>query len=205
MQLRVGFPGMGPVAQPQVPPMGSDPPPPSSLGPAKIQIQIWRSQDQLAAAKLALAISQDTLAKAELTLVEAGTAVATVELALATAIWNSNSEFKFRALRFLDGQNAANGAATGAPTPRKHYGAAAGSTPGFQHPTQKANCGAATGATAPTSHPLLACASNNTGHTALSDENSETSLQSGPTGARISESHLIFRAWYSTDQNRGTG
>ena len=28
MQLRVGFPGMGPVAQPQVPPMGFDPPGP---------------------------------------------------------------------------------------------------------------------------------------------------------------------------------
>jgi len=193
MLLRGGFPGTGPVAQPQVPPAGSDPPPSSSLGPAKIQIQIWTSQDQLAAAKLALARSQDTLAKAELTLVEAGTAVATVELALATAIWNSNSEFKFRALRFLDGQNAANGAATGAPTPRKHYGAATGSTPGFQHPTQKANCGAATGATAPTSHPLLACASNNTGHTALSDENSETSLQSGLTGA-ISPGAFLYPA-----------
>jgi len=133
MLLRGGFPGTGPVAQPQVPPAGSDPPPSSSLGPAKIQIQIRRSQDQLAAAKLALAISQDTLAKAELTLVEAGITVATVELALATAM-------KFRARRLLDEQHAANGAATGAPTP---LDAVMGSTPGFNSPTQKASVGAA--------------------------------------------------------------
>jgi len=185
MQLRVGFPGMGPVAQSQVPPMGSDPPPPDG----RLALQKFKfegPQEQLAA----VATSKDTNAKAGLTLVEAS--IATRQFDPAKLARGRLLLQRFRAQK-LNEQTAANGAATGAPTPRKHYGAAAGSTPGFQHPTQKANCGAATGATAPTSHPLLACASNNTGHTALSDENSETSLQSGLTGA-ISPGAFLYPA-----------
>ena len=58
MQLRVGFPLMGPVAQSQVPPMGSDPPPPSG----RLALQKFKfggPQEQLAA----VATSKDTNAK----------------------------------------------------------------------------------------------------------------------------------------------
>ena len=100
--------------------MGSDPPPLDG----RLALQKFKfggPQEQLAA----VATSKDTNAKAGLTLVGAGIASRQYDpdkLARGRLLL-----LRFRAQK-LNEQNAANGAATGAPTPRKHYGAATGST-----------------------------------------------------------------------------
>jgi len=186
MPLSIGIPGTEPVAQPPVPPMGSDTPPPSGrLALPTFKIGGPQARLALATAELAVATLKFPFAEAELTLTEAGIAVATVELALTTAklavhmtrdpvkvARGRHLLQKFRAQKLLNEQNAANGAATGYST---LFCAATGSTL-----TQKADSVAATGATMATSHPRHALASKNNTGAAYGCENSQLPWQSGP-------------------------